>query len=126
MDVSVIVPTYNRAASLDALLHDLTDQRGGPVLEVVVVDNGSVDETRHVGSDMRIATTRPFWKVVRVLHARNAGIAIARAPLLAFIDDDVRPRHDQWPDRVGVCRASVGTVSAAEFNRDGARSGRDG
>jgi glycosyltransferase involved in cell wall biosynthesis len=97
MDVSVIVPTYNRAASLDALLHDLTDQRGGPVFEVVVVDNGSVDETRHVvqrhaDRDERVRyvlESRPGAS-----HARNAGIAIARAPLLAFIDDDVRPRHD--------------------------------
>lgn len=35
MDVSVIIPTCNRAASLDALLRDLRDQRGGAIFEIL-------------------------------------------------------------------------------------------
>ena len=36
------------------------------------------------------------WKVI---GARNAGVAIATAPILAFLDDDVRPRHD-WAESI--------------------------
>jgi hypothetical protein len=56
MDVSVIIPTCNRAASLDALLQDLRDQRGGAIFEMLVVDNRSVDETALSSGDTRLAT----------------------------------------------------------------------
>src|SRR5262245_4162317 len=97
MDVSVIVPTHNRAASLDRLLTDLTAQRDEVAFEILVADNGSIDETRWV-----VGRHAAFDPRVRYLHesrrgascARNHGIAAAVAPILAFIDDDVRPRHD--------------------------------
>jgi len=107
MDISVIIPTFNRAASLDALLGDVRNQSTSVAFEVLVVDNGSVDGTRavverHAASDARI----------RYLHeqrpgasnARNTGVAAATAPILAFLDDDVRPRHD-WVE--SVARAFV-------------------
>jgi len=97
MDVSVIIPTCNRAVSLDALLDDLTDQRGDAAFEVLAVDNRSVDDTaevvrRHAARDPRIRYV--FESRGGASYARNAGIAAAAAPILAFIDDDVRPRHD--------------------------------
>ncbi|HKO02718.1 MAG TPA: glycosyltransferase [Thermoanaerobaculia bacterium] len=97
MDVSVVIPTCNRAASLDALLHDLGDQRGDAAFEVLVVDNRSVDDTPHVvqrriARDPRIRYL--FEHRPGASCARNAGIAAAKAPILAFIDDDVRPRQD--------------------------------
>ena len=97
MDLSVVVPTSNRAASLDALLHDLRAQRGDARFEVIVVDNGSADDTaqvarRHAAGDRRV---RYIVEPRRGAScARNAGVAVARAPILAFIDDDVRPRAD--------------------------------
>lgn len=97
VDVSVIVPTFNRAASLDALLADLTAQSGDARFEVLVADNGSADSTRdvverHAGDDHRIRYL--FEPTPGASCARNAGIAAASAPILAFIDDDVRPRPD--------------------------------
>jgi len=97
MDVSVIVPTFNRAASLDALLADLKAQSGDPRFEVLVADNGSADGTRavverHASDDHRVRYL--FEPTPGASSARNAGIAAARAPILAFIDDDVRPRPD--------------------------------
>jgi cellulose synthase/poly-beta-1,6-N-acetylglucosamine synthase-like glycosyltransferase len=60
--------------------------------EVLVVDNNSTDDTRAV-----VEALVNSWSNVRYLfephcgvsHARNTGIAAARAPLIAFIDDDV-------------------------------------
>jgi len=98
MDVSVIIPTFNRADRLSALLEDLSRQQAGDLrYEVLVVDNGSTDATavavrRHAARDPRVRyllELRPGASC-----ARNAGIAAAQAPILAFIDDDVRPRAD--------------------------------
>jgi glycosyltransferase involved in cell wall biosynthesis len=98
MEVSVIIPTFNRVDRLSVLLQDLSDQQAdGLPYEVLVVDNGSTDATAkavklHAARDPRVRyllEPRPGASC-----ARNAGIAAAQAPILAFIDDDVRPRAD--------------------------------
>jgi glycosyltransferase involved in cell wall biosynthesis len=105
MDVSVIVPTHNRASSLDALLTDLTAQQFDGRFEILVVDNKSTDETpsvvsRHAERDRRVRYL--FEGQPGASCARNRGIAAATAPILAFIDDDVRPRHDWIASIVGA------------------------
>jgi len=97
MEVSVIIPTHNRAASLDNLLIDLTAQDGAVDFEILVVDNRSTDLTRevverHAARDRRVRYL--FEENPGASCARNCGIAESRAPILAFIDDDVRPSHD--------------------------------
>jgi glucosyl-dolichyl phosphate glucuronosyltransferase len=92
-DVSVVVPTYNRQRLLVRTLDSLAAQEaGGPSFEVLVVDNNSSDDTRAI-----VAAFARRWPVVRYLfeprpgvsNARNTGVAAARAPVVAFIDDDV-------------------------------------
>ena len=100
MDLSVIVCTYNRAASLERTLRALVGQATPLDLtwELLVVDNNSGDATRDVVR--AIATSAPI--PVRYLfegrqglsHARNAGITGSAGALLAFTDDDVRPDPD--------------------------------
>jgi glycosyltransferase involved in cell wall biosynthesis len=103
MDISVIVPTFNRADRLTLLLGDLVRQRApGLRYEVIVVDNRSTDHTAIAVA--RCAAADPRVRYLRELRpgascARNAGIAAAQAPILAFIDDDVRP-HDDWIDAI--------------------------
>lgn len=88
-EVSVVVPTHNRARLLPRLLasmfaQDLDD------LEVVVVDDGSSDRTAQVLADH----ARPQLRVVHhdspsgVSRARNAGTAAARGRWVAWCDDD--------------------------------------
>ncbi len=105
-DVSVIVPTFNRAARLDALLDDLSHQDAdGCRFEVFVVDNGSSDDTARVVSEWSARDPRVHYLLEPrsgASSARNAGIAVADAPIFAFIDDDVRPAQD-WI--ASVCRA---------------------
>jgi glycosyltransferase involved in cell wall biosynthesis len=96
--ISVILPTRNRSALLRTLLGDLTSQQAGDLpFEVVVVDNASRDDTRAVAmaAAARDARLRYVYEPARgASNARNRGIAAARAPLLAFLDDDVRPAAD--------------------------------
>jgi len=88
--VSVVIPTYNHAAFLSEALENVFAQTCSP-LEVIVVDDGSTDETAEV--------LRMYERRIRVLSqanrgvaaARNAGAAVASGELLAFLDAD-----DAW------------------------------
>jgi len=86
--VSVVVPTRNRAGYLDVALASLRDQTGAPPHELLVVDDGSTDDTVAVAARhgvRAIAARAPGG-----LNAgRNTGIAATRAELIAFVDDDV-------------------------------------
>jgi glycosyltransferase involved in cell wall biosynthesis len=95
--LSVIVPTYNRAPSLSALLEALLAQDTSARYEILVADNASTDGTRAVVE--RFRQGYPFLKYLfepaqGASNARNAGIQAASGPLVAFIDDDVRPARD--------------------------------
>lgn len=91
--------TYNRAALLERVLEACFDQTVAPEsYEVVLVDDGSSDDTPAVVEHARTRATVAFV-VVRQANAglaaaRNAGIARARGERIVFIDDDVLPLPD--------------------------------
>ncbi len=95
VNISVIVATRNRAASLTELLESLAAQRMDPPItyEVLVVDNGSTDETRQAVEALQAGFPAPlryhFEPRPGKPWALNAGMAAARGALLAFTDDDV-------------------------------------
>ena len=99
IDVSVVISTYNGAARLPDALHSvLTQDAANIAYEVVVVDNNSTDGTRATiesliarGSDRLRYVFEPRQGVS---YGRNAGIAVATAPIIAFFDDDVRVNRD--------------------------------
>jgi GT2 family glycosyltransferase len=97
--VAVVVATHGRSILLPRLLRSLASQRGAPPYEVVVVDDGSRDDTWV--TLQRLASGAPV--PVRVLRlprnrgpasARNAGWRSTVAPLVAFTDDDCVPTPD--------------------------------
>jgi glycosyltransferase involved in cell wall biosynthesis len=90
----VVLSTYNRSRLLRRALEHLLDQRlDGLSFEILVVDNNSSDGTATVVE--RLAEQAParlrylFEPAQGISHARNAGIRQARAPIVAFTDDDV-------------------------------------
>jgi glycosyltransferase involved in cell wall biosynthesis len=96
--VSAVVTTYNYARFLPDALHSVLAQ-SYPNLEIVVIDDGSTDDTADVVQ--RYAErgvgymNRPHGGAG---HARNAGLEATSAPLVAFLDAD-----DAWlPDRVAA------------------------
>jgi GT2 family glycosyltransferase len=99
MRVSVIIATYNRAALLDECLDHLRRQRFSPGDEVIVVDNGSIDDTAAVVAAHQIGCAVPL----RLLHESVPGksraiagaVAVATGDVLAFTDDDVNV-EDEW------------------------------
>ncbi len=94
MDLSVVIPTYNQAALLGECLEALSRQTLSPnAFEIIVVDDGSRDETPEVVQ--RFERGIMLVRAVRFESnrgrsaARNAGITAAAAPLIVFLDSDV-------------------------------------
>lgn len=115
-DVSVVLPTYNRATSVLQALGTVLAQRTNRSYEVIVVDNNSTDDTKaRVAQVISGGGSRVRYVLEArqgVSHARNAGIAEARAPIIAFLDDDIRVEPD-WIDvfsRVFAARPDVDCI----------------
>lgn len=89
LSISVIIITLNRAESLKDTLTSLVKQSRQPD-EVIVVDNGSQDNTKEVTlSFSNRLNIRYIYEGQRgVPYARNAGIRNATKDIIAFIDDD--------------------------------------
>jgi len=106
-EVTVVLPTWNRAHTLPESLASLLAQEGVE-FEVVVVDDGSTDDTPRLLAGL--AHADPRVRVVRTAHAgvaaaRNAGIAAARAPFVAFHDSDDRALPGRLARPVAYLRA---------------------
>ena len=107
--VSVIVPTYNRARFVFAAIASVVAQRAsGFEFELIVVDDGSTDETwpelqRTSATVNEVHAGRIAMRTVRtenrgVAAARNTGATLASAPLIALLDSD-----DLWgPDKLAT------------------------
>jgi glycosyltransferase involved in cell wall biosynthesis len=110
--VTVAICTRNRCRALGETLRSLAAIEIPPALswEVLVVDNGSEDDTANVivGASNALPVRAVVEPRVGLSHARNAAIADARGQYILWIDDDVlvdaqwlRAYHDAfraWPD----------------------------
>ena len=85
--VSVVIPTYNRAHTLREAIDTVLSQRYKD-LELIVVDDGSTDETCEIVSSYIPKLTYIFQKHQGVSAARNKGIECARGHYIAFLDSD--------------------------------------
>ena len=90
--VSVVLPTYNRAPLLGRAIRSVLGQSYGD-FEVIVVDDGSTDETAAVvaGFDDPRVQYLQLARNTGAGAARNVGIRMARGKFLAFQDSD-----DEW------------------------------
>jgi glycosyltransferase involved in cell wall biosynthesis len=102
--VSVIVPAWNAAATLAETLRSVLEQ-SYPADEILVLDDGSTDETQHV-----VAAFAPRIDYLRQANggpsaARNAGLEATQADLVAFLDAD-----DIWlPRALELLSAPLGS-----------------
>jgi glycosyltransferase involved in cell wall biosynthesis len=92
---SVVIPTFRRTGTLFPVLEALGRQQDAPEFEVVVVDDGSGDDTVE-----RLAAFRPAYPFRFVSQsnagpasARNRGVREARGAIVAFLGDDTVPER---------------------------------
>jgi glycosyltransferase involved in cell wall biosynthesis len=102
MTISVVIPAYNSAGTIAATLDTILAQTTPP-LEIIVVDDGSKDETR--------AALAPYEGRIRAIYqtnggvssARNHGVAKASGEWIAFCDAD-----DLWmPEKLRVVASAL-------------------
>jgi GT2 family glycosyltransferase len=105
MRLSVIIPTFNRSQILRKTLEAYGGQSTRhDILEVIVIDDGSTDDTRAVVEDCGRRLSVPL----RYLYQKNSGLAAARnhaireaaGDLLLLGDDDIIPSPDMVAEHV--------------------------
>ena len=95
LNVSVIIPTYNRKNLLKRALHSVSSQTFVPQ-EIIVVDDGSSDGTKDWVLERFPYVRYIYQDNSGVSSARNAGIKEAKGSWIAFLDSD-----DEWmPDKL--------------------------
>jgi glycosyltransferase involved in cell wall biosynthesis len=103
MTISVIVATYNRARLLDECLQHIARQRFEAGDEIIVVDNGSSDDTAAVLAAHQRTSPVPLRTLVEPAagksRALDRALEAARGDVLAFTDDDVNV-CEGWLDAI--------------------------
>jgi glycosyltransferase involved in cell wall biosynthesis len=105
MYFSVVIPTYNRVEMLLRVLDALDGQAGAPPFEVIVINDGSTDDTDAVLSQRPGITfrTQPNGGPGR---ARNHGVSLAKGKFVVFIGDDTVPESAFLAEHARVHRES--------------------
>jgi glycosyltransferase involved in cell wall biosynthesis len=123
--ISVVIPTYNRAHAIGEAIGSALAQTF-PEFEVLVVDDGSTDDTETVVrafDDSRLRYIR-MDKNSGASAARNRGVAETKGEYIAFLDSDDRWHPSKLRKQIDVFRrapASVGHVCTGlrQVNREG-------
>ena len=95
MDISIIVPTLNRASTLANALRSIAKVVGpSEAVEIIIVDNGSTDRTAQVCAGVAEQFPRQQWRYFNdgmpgLLTGRHRGANEARGGILAYLDDDI-------------------------------------
>ena len=87
---SVVIPTYNRLTMLMRVLDALDAQRNAPSFEVIVINDGSTDDTARV-LERREGITFRSQENAGPGRARNLGVSLAKGTFVIFIGDDTVP-----------------------------------
>jgi len=99
-DLSVVICSFNGADGIGRCLDALCLQTIYSRLEVIVVDDGSTDNTSDVARGYGATVVRHHDNR-GLAAARNSGIAAASAPIIGFVDDDCEP-EPQWAEQLLV------------------------
>ena len=85
--VSVIIPSYNRAHFIAETIESVLRQTHRNI-EIIIIDDGSVDETRSVVERFGSKVRYVWQENAGVGAARNHGLRLARGKYIAFLDSD--------------------------------------
>jgi len=112
-DVSVVIPAYNEAAGIAATVRSMATSQYRGRIEIVVVDDGSTDNTAAVARSLRL----PYVRVITQANtgkpgALSRGIAESRSDILVLVDGDTIFQPDTLDHLIAPMAArDVGAVS---------------
>lgn len=92
IEISVIIPTYNRKDLLIRLVNSLYNSECSKELyEVVIIDDGSSDGTADMLKHLQSSYSNLFYKTIKNSGpgiSKNIGVELSRGRIVAFLDDD--------------------------------------
>ncbi len=126
MKISIIIPVYNEEEVIRNCLASLTRQTIAKEMEIIVVDDGSTDETldeiRETRSEIQVRRQGVGIKIFRQNHlgpgaARNLGAGQAKGDILVFVDADMEFAPDFVAKLVAPIESdqTIGTYSQEEY-----------
>lgn len=98
-NISVVIPTYNRAALIKETSEHILNLVGDNDVELIVVDDGSQDSTADVLSLLQLQTGKLRYERIPNSGpgpARNVGAALSRGSVIVFLGDDTRPTSSDF------------------------------
>lgn len=117
--VSIVINTYNRAASLATTLRSLR-RLNYPRFEVIVVNGPSTDNTMELLKSHADSIRVGVCSDRNLSISRNVGIEMARGDLVAFLDDDAVPAENWLNDAVAAFDSDeVGGVGGFVYDHTG-------
>ncbi len=90
--ISVVVCSLNGADVIPDALKAIKAQKWAGKLEIIVVDDGSTDDTYKIAKSFKGIRVIKSKKNLGLAASRNKGIRAAKGEIIAFTDDDCRPR----------------------------------
>ena len=107
MNISVVIPSYNRKDFLKRSIDSAINQTKKP-LEIIVVDDGSTD-----GTETMIKSDYDFVKFIKqknkgVSAARNIGIKVSIGEWICFLDSDDEWKKDKLEKQINAMKSNPG------------------
>ena len=107
MNISVVIPSYNRREFLKRSIDSAINQTKKP-LEIIVVDDGSTD-----GTETMIKSDYDFVKFIKqknkgVSAARNIGIKVSIGEWICFLDSDDEWKKDKLEKQINAMKSNPG------------------
>jgi uncharacterized membrane protein/GT2 family glycosyltransferase len=103
--ISVVVCSFNGVAVISDALKAIKAQKWAGKLEIIVVDDGSTDDTYKIAKSLKGIKVIKNKQNLGIARSRNTGIKAAKGEIIAFTDDDCRPRPT-WIKELYACYTS--------------------
>lgn len=116
-NISVIIPTYNRAKDLEATLESLSGYLK-KIHEVIIVDQSKNQETRSLINKLKNKKIKyVFSEIPAITIARNVGVKNSnkKNKIICFLDDDVTVVKGYFEEIVGIFN-KYGAVGVSSYN----------
>jgi len=125
-ELTIVLPTYNEAENIPAIVGKIGDAMGGIAHEIIVVDDDSPDGTAAV--TRTVAMTHPHVRCIRRVGRRGLsgacleGMMAANAPVIAVMDADMQHDETRLPVMLGQVSDGADLVIGSRYV-DGTRAG---